>query len=271
MPTYAIGDVQGCLSALKQLLELVDYDPKEDTLWFTGDLINRGPDSLGALRYIQSLPSNTICVLGNHDLALLAASCDAIKPSPDDTYHDILNAPDRESLVSWLKARPLFHHDKLLHFSLAHAGIYPLWDLSQAQQLAKEVELLLQGPLFHEAMHALFGDLPNYWQDTLKGWDRFRFIVNAFTRMRFCDEQGVLELGSKGSTHQHLMPWFSVPNRKTQHEKVIFGHWAALQGQTKTPKAYALDTGCVWGNALTALCLETEQRFQVSCQQNIII
>lgn len=266
MSTYAIGDVQGCLASLKQLLEQIHYDPNQDTLWFTGDLINRGPDSLGTLRFIQSLPSSTICVLGNHDLALLAASCGAIELSANDTYQDILNAPDRSSLVDWLKNRPLFHHDASRQFSLAHAGIYPLWDLSQAQRLSKEVELLLRGPQYNQAMHALFGDLPNYWDDTLKGWDRFRFIVNAFTRMRFCNDKGVLELGSKGSTHQHLMPWFTVPNRKTQHDKVIIGHWAALQGKTNTPNVYALDTGCVWGNALTAICLETEQRFQVSCQ-----
>lgn len=268
MPTYAIGDVQGCLRSLERLLEQIHYDPSQDILWFTGDLINRGPDSLGTLRYIQSLPASTVCVLGNHDLALLAASCGAIEPSQGDTYQDILNAPDRENLLNWLRHRPLFHHDATQQFSLAHAGIYPQWDLPKAQRLSKEVELLLQGPQYQEAMHALFGDLPNVWQDTLQGWDRFRFIVNALTRMRFCDDKGVLELGSKGSAHQHLMPWFTVPNRKTQHDKVIFGHWAALQGQTKTPMTYALDTGCVWGNALTAMCLETEQRFQVSCQQN---
>jgi len=270
MPTYAIGDVQGCFSQLERLLALIQYDLNKDTLWFTGDLINRGAQSLETLRFISSLPSKTICVLGNHDLALLAAAAGAIQPQADDTYHDILNADDKDNLLAWLQHRPLFHYDSLLNFGLTHAGIYPLWNLQEAGLRAKEVELLLQGSKYLEAIHAMFGDLPLKWSDSLVGWDRFRFIVNAFTRMRLCDETGTLNLGNKSEKAHHLafFPWFKVPNRKTQYDRLVFGHWAALQGKTDTPGTYALDTGCVWGNALTAMCLETEQRFHVTCSPN---
>lgn len=267
MATYAIGDVQGCFLQLRQVLELIHYDEAKDTLWFTGDLINRGPDSLATLRFISRLPSNTISVLGNHDLALLAAAAGAIKPHPNDTYAEILSADDKDELLEWLRFRPLLHRDPQLNYTLTHAGIYPLWSLDKATALAKEVEHLLQGPKHHEAMHAMFGDLPAMWRDSLTGWDRFRFIINAFTRMRFCDKSGTLDLGNKTEKphHEMLYPWFKVPDRKTQHDKLLFGHWAALKGQTNTPGVFALDTGCVWGNALTALCLETEQRFEVKC------
>ncbi|MGE3320094.1 MAG: symmetrical bis(5'-nucleosyl)-tetraphosphatase [Candidatus Berkiella sp.] len=268
MPTYAIGDVQGCFNELLALLSLIHFDPNQDTLWFTGDLINRGTQSLEALRYIRALPERTVCVLGNHDLALLAAASGAITPKEGDTYQAILTANDKDDLLEWLRHRPLFHQDPQRQFILSHAGIYPLWSAAKAQNLAKEAEALLQGPEYHEAMHSMFGDLPNKWSDSLTGWDRFRFIVNAFTRMRFCDAHGTLDLGNKGGkTHHHaFLPWFNVPSRQTQQNKLLFGHWAALEGKTDTPRVYALDTGCVWGNALTAFCLETEQRYQVSCR-----
>lgn len=269
MATYAIGDVQGCYAQLEQLLELIHYDSHRDVLWFTGDLVNRGPDSLRTLQFISELPETTIAVLGNHDLTLLAAHVGAILPQPGDTYQDILNAPMREEYLFWLRNRPLMHYDPKLQFALCHAGIYPLWDLTQAQILAHEVESILQGPAFHEALHAMFGNHPTIWSATLNGWDRFRFIVNAFTRMRFCAADGTLDLQNKSeiSHAPAFMPWFSVPARKTSRDKVIFGHWAALAGVSNTPGVYALDTGCVWGNALTAICLETEQRFHVSCKQ----
>ena len=185
MATYAIGDVQGCFLQLKELLALIEYDPSKDTLWFTGDLVNRGSHSLETLRFISALPPTTICVLGNHDLALLAAAEGAIKPQPGDTYDDILKADDKDELLQWLRYRPLLHHDSQLNFTLTHAGIYPLWTLSKAAGLAKEVEHLLQSPQYHEAMQVMFGDRPSVWSDSLVGWERFRFIVNAFTRMRF--------------------------------------------------------------------------------------
>jgi len=268
MSTYVIGDVQGCFQELLELLDLIHYHPSQDTLWFTGDLVNRGTHSLETLRYICALPERTICVLGNHDLALLAAASGAITPQEGDTYQAILTANDKDHLIEWLRHRPLFYQDPQLKFILSHAGIYPLWDAQKAQALAKEAETLLQGPSYHDAMHAMFGDLPTNWSDSLAGWDRFRFIVNAFTRMRFCDAKGTLDLGNKGGKthHETFFPWFNVPSRQTQQNKLLFGHWAALLGKTDTPGVYALDTGCVWGNALTAMCLETEQRFQVSCR-----
>lgn len=267
MPTYAIGDVQGCFQELLALLSLIQYDPRHDALWFTGDLVNRGPQSLETLRYIRALPENTVCVLGNHDLALLAAANGAITPYEGDTYQEILTAPDKDDLLEWLRYRPLLHRDPHREFILSHAGIYPLWSALKAQSLAREAQALLQGPQYYDAMHAMFGDLPNKWSDSLTGWDRFRFIVNAFTRMRFCDVHGTLDLGNKGGKthHEAFLPWFSLPSRQTQQDKLIFGHWAALEGKTNTPRVYALDTGCVWGNSLTAFCLETEQQFQVSC------
>lgn len=269
MATFAIGDVQGCYSQLEQLLERIQYDRARDVLWFTGDLVNRGPDSLRTLQLISELPETTVAVLGNHDLALLAADIGAVLPQPGDTYQEILNAPQRDELLSWLRHRPLMHYDPKLRFALCHAGIYPLWDLAQAQSLAREVESILQGPTFKEALQAMFGNYPNSWNATLTGWDRFRFIINAFTRMRFCTIAGMLDLQNKSETSHaaNFMPWFSVPSRRTSHDKVIFGHWAALAGVSNTPGVYAIDTGCVWGNALTAICLETEQRFHVSCKQ----
>ncbi len=269
MATFVIGDVQGCYSQLEQLLALIQYDRNRDILWFTGDLVNRGPDSLRTLQFISKLPETTITVLGNHDLTLLAADVGVISPQPGDTYQDILNDPSRDELLFWLRHRPLMHYDPMLRFALCHAGIYPLWDLIQAQHLAREVESILQGPTFKEALQAMFGNHPNIWNVTLSGWDRFRFIINAFTRMRFCTIDGMLDLQNKSETSHapNFMPWFSVPARRTNHDKVIFGHWAALAGVSNTPGIYALDTGCVWGNALTAICLETEERFHVSCKQ----
>ncbi len=270
MPTYAIGDVQGCLPPLKELLQKIHYQPGNDQLWFTGDLINRGYDSLETLRFIKALP-NTIVVLGNHDLALLAVNQGAIKPHPKDTMEEILMASDKQALLDWLKARPLLHHDPKLGFTLTHAGIYPLWDLKKAQLLAKEVEQCLQGPDSDNYLKNLFGNLPTTWNDNLTGWDRLRFITNAFTRMRFCNENAELDLKAKGNPrlHPELIPWFAFPGRVMAKRKIIFGHWAALNMETTQEEVYPLDSGCVWGNCLTALCLENEQRVSIDCKDYI--
>jgi bis(5'-nucleosyl)-tetraphosphatase (symmetrical) len=269
MPTYAIGDVQGCLKALQALLTKIHYQPAQDILWFTGDLINRGPHSLETLRFISRLPTSTVCVLGNHDLALLAADSEAIVPSPKDSFGEILAAPDRKPLIAWLRQRPILHHDPKTGFTLTHAGIYPLWDLAQAQTLAQELEMILRGDSYDVFIHKMFGNSPTLWDDGLSGWDRARFITNAFTRMRFCTKQGALSLTSKISPeeNQQEIPWFAFPKRPTKHNKLIFGHWAALNGKCDFPNVFALDTGCVWGNCLTAFCLETQQRTAVDCQK----
>jgi len=265
--TYVIGDVQGCLAPLKALLQAIDYSPAHDTLWFAGDLVNRGPHSLETLRFIHALP-NTLCVLGNHDLALLAARhhCPA-QPSP--AFLEILEAPDSTLLLDWLQSCPILHHDTAQGFTLTHAGIFPAWDLPKAIALAQELEGVLRGSQPLDFFQNMYGNEPTCWHDTLDGWDRLRFITNAFTRMRFCTQAGELNLDTKGAPEQHpeLIPWFLMPNLRTQQDKLLFGHWAALgtQAAHAIDNIYPLDSGCVWGNCLTAFCLQTQKRITVDC------
>jgi bis(5'-nucleosyl)-tetraphosphatase (symmetrical) len=263
MATYAIGDVQGCLDPLQRLLDVIHFDPAQDYLWFTGDLVNRGPQSLETLRFIRELGDRQICVLGNHDLHLLVRAHDGHNGQADDTLDSILTAPDRVALLRWLLARPLLHHDPVTGYVMAHAGLAPGWTLQQAKQLAAEVEAVLQGSGHGEFLRDLYGDEPSLWRDDLQGQARLRCIVNYFTRMRFCDAAGRLVWVDKAAPA--VMPWFQVPQRKNGAVKIIFGHWAALAGQTHTENVFALDTGCVWGYNLTAMRLEDGKRFQVGC------
>lgn len=267
MATYAIGDVQGCLSALQALLCTIQYNPQHDHLWFTGDLANRGAEPLATLRFIKALPHTKI-VLGNHDLALLAAFHQIIPLQADDTIEQVLCAGDAQNLIDWLRGHPLLLQNN--SYIMTHAGIYPLWTITQSQNLAHEVENVLHSKNYSDFLNHMFGNQPNVWQDNLTGWERLRFITNAFTRMRFCTLAGELNLQCKGQPQQHpdLIPWFLHPNRKTLTNNLIFGHWAALQGKTNQPMVHALDTGCVWGNCLTAFCLETQQRFRVECSND---
>lgn len=270
MSTYAIGDLQGCLDPLKILLAKINYNPKQDQLWFTGDLINRGPKSLETLRYVANLPPNTIVVLGNHDLTLLAAYYGHIHPTPKDTYPEILSAPDAATLINWLCHQRFLYHDPRLHFVISHAGLYPLWDLKKAKSLALEVEARLKQDTSLFLKH-MYGSEPSIWQDNLTGWDRTRFIVNAFTRMRFCMPNGQLDFSRKGGLDRpppNGIPWFMHPHRKSIPEKIVFGHWAALDSKCHAKNVFVVDSGCVWGNALTAMCLETEQTISVACQNN---
>jgi len=273
MPTYAIGDIQGCFSYLEQLLDKIQFDPKKDFLWFTGDLINRGPQSLETLRFIKGLAQHNqaITVLGNHDLTLLAVGYKKAPYNPlHHTFSDILNAPDKNELLDWLRHQPLLYHDVALGYAVVHAGLHPQWDLTLALSLAKEVEAALQGVHFTDFFSNLYGNEPTVWNIELTGWDRLRFITNCFTRLRFCSPEGKIELVSKESTHYaptNYLPWFEVPNRQNSAFNIIFGHWAALEGRCNTPKVFALDTGCVWGNALTALRLEDGIRFSVPCKK----
>jgi bis(5'-nucleosyl)-tetraphosphatase (symmetrical) len=252
-----------------QLLEKISFDSKKDTLWFTGDLVNRGPQSLETLRFIKSLDKGALTVLGNHDLTLLAVNYKATNYHPrHHTFSDILQAKDKIELLDWLRCNPLIHHDPKLGFTLVHAGIYPQWDLKSALSLAKEVETVLQGPSIQEFFLQMYGNEPNTWDPNLSGFDRLRFIVNCFTRLRFCSSTGVLELTSKESADRApvgYMPWFEIPNRATQNEKVLFGHWASLQGICAIPNVFPLDTGCVWGNCLTAMRLEDNLKFHELC------
>jgi len=274
MATYAIGDIQGCFASLQQLLAKIHFNPAQDTLWFTGDLVNRGPHSLETLRFVKSLGEKQITVLGNHDLHLLAVACGAQQLHEMDTLLPVLNAPDKNELLAWLRFRPLLHVDAETGFVMSHAGLASRWSVQQALKLAQEVEATLRGSAPEEFFKAMYGNQPDQWDDNLKGMARLRCITNYLTRMRFCHPDGRLDFtydGALASKPVHVMPWYEVPQRVNTHAKIIFGHWAALGGLTSLDHVYALDTGCVWGNCLTALRLEDEQRFSVQCEQMLAL
>ena len=261
MAVYAIGDIQGCHKDLLALLSSIKFDASRDTLWFTGDLVNRGPDSLSVLRFIKALGKHAITVLGNHDLHLLAIAEGVQTARPKDTFDDILKAPDRDELLAWLRHLPLLHHDAKLNFVLTHAGIAPTWDLITAKGCAAEIETLLRSGDYKTFFKEMYGDMPDQWSPWLQGWERCRFIANALTRMRYCTADGKLVLqhkGSPGSQPEHLIPWFEVATRPTANERCVFGHWSTL-GDAGYPNIFALDNGCVWGGMLTALWLDTER------------
>lgn len=270
MPLYSIGDVQGCFDELNALLTKINFNPSQDKLWFTGDLVNRGTQSLSTLRFIKSLGDSAITVLGNHDLHLLALAYGKAPSKPQDNLTDILTAPDKEELCEWLRQQPLMHHDNELNFTLVHAGLAPQWDLAKAKQCANEVETVLRSENYTEFLAHMYGNQPDCWHDNLKGWERLRVITNYFTRLRFCKTDGTLDLIHKESSispQPDYFPWFKIPNRQNQNLNIIFGHWAALKGQADTAHVFALDTGCVWGNCLTAMRLEDKKYFSVPCQK----
>lgn len=257
MAVYAIGDVQGCLAPLEELLARIGFDPNSDTLWLTGDLVNRGPQSLEVLRYVRGLGASAVTVLGNHDLHLLARAAGKSRAKARDTLDALLAAPDRDELLAWLRERPLLHHDAALGYTLVHAGLLPQWDLAAAQRLAAEAEAVIAGThseLFYDHM---YGDLPDHWRDELRGPERLRVIINAFTRLRYCDREGNMDLrekGAPGSQAPDLMPWFDVPARRSRELRVVIGHWSTLGFQVRDDLV-ALDSGCVWGERLTAVRL----------------
>jgi len=270
MSVYAIGDVQGCYSALQQLLVKIDFNAHRDNLWFTGDLVNRGTRSLEVLRFVMQLGDRARCVLGNHDLHLLAVASGTTPSRKRDTLETILRAPDRNELLRWLRGRPLLHHDTTLGITMIHAGLLPEWSLGDAQKLAREVEQHLQADDHPEFFCHLYGDQPDRWSDSLKGFDRARVIVNAFTRLRYCDADGVMDLrlsGPPGSQPAPLLPWFRVPGRRSQGHTLVCGHWSAL-GVHQDNGVVCLDSGCVWGRALTAIRLDASpfQFFSVDCE-----
>lgn len=265
MATYAIGDIQGCYDELQRLLEQIRFDPASDTLWFVGDLVNRGPGSLEVLRLVQSLGANAITVLGNHDLHLVAVDAGVGQLHHSDTLDGILKAPDRDELLHWLRQQKLAHleHGHLL----VHAGILPGWTAEQAVALAQEVEGALRGAEYIDFLAHMYGNTPSGWDDALSGYKRARVIVNAFTRLRICSAQGEMEFKFKGEVPDipaGYLPWFKVPKRKARDTTVIFGHWSAL-GLMLEKNLIALDTGCLWGGPMTAICLEDRQLFQVAC------
>lgn len=262
MRLFAIGDIQGCAGAFDALLRKIAFRPSRDRLWLVGDLVNRGPDSLGVLRRVMRLGRSVTCVLGNHDLHLLATVAGRRELSPADTFHDVLEAPDSADIIDWLRHRPLLHHDARAHRVLVHAGIPAPWTVRQARAEACNVEALLRGRKWRHALQSMYGAEPSAWSDKLVGAERSRYTINALTRMRFCDKKGRLELshsGAPGSQPKGLMPWFDVPGRRAANAHIVFGHWAAL-GLLRRPDVTALDTGCVWGNYLTAVRLDRPSR-----------
>lgn len=267
MAIYVVGDVQGCFDALQELLALIKFNKDYDELWLTGDLVNRGQQSLAVLNYIMALPK-VITVLGNHDLSLLTLAY-GVTQLKQHTMDDILESPNKESILSWLRHRPLLHYDQTMNTALVHAGIPPPWDIVQAKACAKETETILKSDSFTALLENLYGNSPAQWDENLQGWDRHRYIINALTRMRFCTRNGELDFsfkGAIGSQPPHLLPWFKSTTRKTRQINIIFGHWAALHGQTNDASVIALDTGCVWGKQLTALRLNDKKRYTVNCQ-----
>jgi len=269
MTVYAVGDLQGCLEPLKCLLERVAFDPANDRLWLVGDLVNRGPQSLETLRYLYAMRDSLVCVLGNHDLHLLAASNNVERLKKGDTLSEILDAADAPELLQWLRQQKLLHHDEHRNAVLVHAGIPPQWTLRKALRLAGEVEQVLRDDqLLRPFLDGMYGNEPNKWDKELQGVTRLRVITNYFTRMRFCTSDGKLDLkGKEGvdTAPPGYAPWFSYKERKTRDVKIIFGHWAALEGRCSVPGVFALDTGCVWGGAMTLLNVDTGVRLRCNC------
>jgi bis(5'-nucleosyl)-tetraphosphatase (symmetrical) len=255
---FAIGDVQGCHDDLMRLLERIDFDPAEDRLWFVGDLVNRGPASLQVLHFVRGLGDRAVCVLGNHDLHLLAVAAGTARLRKNDTLDKVLAAPDRDEHLDWLRRRPMLHHDAALGYTLVHAGLPPQWDLALAQACAHELETALRGPDHAAFFRQMYGDEPRLWDPRLTGMDRLRFIVNCFTRLRYCTAAGELDLkpkGAPGTQPQGFLPWYEVPGRLSAGLHVLFGHWSTV-GEVRGHNAYALDSGCVWGGRLTAFRLD---------------
>jgi bis(5'-nucleosyl)-tetraphosphatase (symmetrical) len=268
MARYAIGDIQGCCDELKALLERCNYSADRDQLWFVGDLVNRGPQSLETLRFVRALGSNATVVLGNHDLHLLALAFGSRRKLKDgDTLDAVLNAPDRDQLLEWLLGRPMAVFDEPRGDLLVHAGLAPEWTPRAAANLAREVEAVLRDDA-RTLFDAMYGNKPEKWSDALRGMDRLRFVINAFTRMRFCKRDGTVDLkmkGAPGKQPEDFYPWFDVPGRKSAEVRVICGHWSTL-GLMRRRDLLALDTGCVWGGSLTAVNLDAEaEAVQLVC------
>lgn len=276
MAMYLIGDVQGCDAPLQRLLDAIAFSPSRDTLVLLGDLVNRGPQSDAVLRRMMTYGSSAHCVLGNHDLHLLAVAHSVRKPHRNDTLDCILQAPDRADLLGWLQQQHLALelNTPQTRWLMVHAGVLPQWTATQTLSLAAEVEGLLRGPQALNFFQQMYGNTPGSWSEDLQGMDRLRVVVNALTRLRFCSADGVMEFETKegaGTAPAGYMPWFDVPGRRTQDCTLAFGHWSTL-GWLGRSDVYSLDRGCVWGGCLTALEISTgakiaaPQRHEVPCE-----
>lgn len=271
MAVYLIGDVQGCMPALHRLTQRIAYSPSRDTLYFLGDLVNRGSDSVGVLRWVmqQMEKGSAHALLGNHDLHLLACAAGIRQPKPDDTLGNVLQAPDSARLLHWLRHLPvaIYHH----HVLMVHAGILPQWSVLKALSYADEVHAALRGADAVDYLRSMYGNHPQQWCDSLTGTERIRVLFNVFTRMRFCAFDGTLNLEAKGTPEDApygFRPWFSFPERTARHTRMAFGHWSAL-GTYIRGNVMAIDSGCVWGGALTALRIDDGRRdvIQVDCKK----
>jgi bis(5'-nucleosyl)-tetraphosphatase (symmetrical) len=271
MATYIIGDVQGCYEELLQLLDKINFNPRRDKLWFTGDLVNRGPGSYEVLRLVKSLKDRALTVLGNHDIHLLAVALSIRNIKATDSFDEILSAPDRDELLEWLRWRPLLHYDQTQNIMLIHAGLPPQWDVKTAISCAIEAENIIRSKHYSEALNNFYGNHPTRWSNSLTSWERLRFILNCLVRLRYVDPDGNLALEETGPPNVltfPYIPWFKAPNRKSKLVKIYFGHWASL-GFYSEDGICALDTGCVWGSALTAICLDNDEVFRVPCKGSL--
>lgn len=267
MATYIVGDIQGCAAPLKCLLDGVRFDPARDELWSVGDLINRGPDNLGVLRFMRSLGKRFRGVLGNHDLNFLAVHHGVRRPKSADTLDDLLAAPEREALVDWLRQLPLAFYEH--HTLVVHAGVPPRWTLEQTLKRAAEVQTALASDDCREFLRHMYGNEPLAFSEELRGWARLRTIVNALTRMRFCSPEGYLDFANKsGPEHPSpgMLAWYAHPGRALERTTIAFGHWATLDGRLRERHLIALDTGCVWGRRLTCVRLEDRSFHHCSCR-----
>lgn len=270
MATYLIGDVQGCDPALGRLLETIGFSASRDTAYLLGDLVNRGPDSAGVLRRLMALDGAAYCLLGNHDLSLLAVAHGLRAPHRNDTMDSVLQAPDREPMLAWLRQQKMAIQAE--GWLMVHGGVLPQWSARQVLHLASEVEDVLRGPDLGDFLPTMYGNEPARWDDSLQGVDRLRIIVNALTRLRFCTSEGTMNLKASGALDgapPGHMAWFEVPGRKTAGVPIAFGHWSTL-GYLRRPDLLALDTGCVWGGCLSAVRLGAHgaaELIQVKCDQ----
>ncbi|MDP0563061.1 MAG: symmetrical bis(5'-nucleosyl)-tetraphosphatase [Candidatus Endonucleobacter sp. (ex Gigantidas childressi)] len=265
MTVYAVGDIQGCYDPLRRLLDKMVFDPENDVLWVAGDMVNRGPESLATIRFLKSLGTSCIAILGNHDLHLLAIDAGIRKQKKHDTLEQILVAPDKDDLLHWLRHRPFLHHNKKMNVTMVHAGIPPIWDLKQAEFYAQELEKRLQADNYNKFLEVLFkSEKPTAWEATLGQEQKLMLAASYFTRMRFCDSKGRVELKNKTATSSDgIAPWYTFVCAPMYEEVILFGHWAALEGETGRRNIHALDTGCVWGRYLTAINIQTFKRIKV--------
>lgn len=267
MATYAIGDIQGCFAPLQTLVRQFEFNPATDKLWLVGDLVNRGPDSLSVLRYLKGLGSAAVTILGNHDLHLLAVGSGCSTPRPKDTFHDVLHAPDREDLLAWLR------HQRLLHVEddmvMVHAGLLPQWTVDEAETYVKEIDSIMKSADYRLFLRALYEESSSLqWSPRLTGIKKAVAVSKVMTRLRICTQEGKMDLSFKRTPEQAptgYLPWFQVPHRRSADATIVFGHWAAL-GLHIQDNVMGLDSGCVWGNQLTAVRLEDRKVFQVPCK-----